>query len=182
MFINFNFKPPTQIAMARRENMISKEEFTGALVRELEVIKHLGSKVKPEQLSFKPTEKQRTTQELMHYLSYVFVALAESIYKGDKSIYMSHMNEKESVSIENFAGSIDSQIAKIQEYVNMMNEEDMKVEVDIWVVQTKAMHLLHMLKTACAYKMQLFLYLKQSGSPELNTSNLWRGVDAEMKE
>ncbi len=29
-----------------------------------------------------------------------------------------------------------------------------------------------------AYRMQLFLYLKASGREELNTMNLWSGVDA----
>ena len=32
-------------------------------------------------------------------------------------------------------------------------------------------------KWLAAYKMQLFLYAKASGAPELKTSNLWRGAD-----
>jgi len=32
-----------------------------------------------------------------------------------------------------------------------------------------------------AYRMQLFLYLKSCGRPELNTMNLWVGVDGPMK-
>ena len=32
-------------------------------------------------------------------------------------------------------------------------------------------------KWLAAYKMQLFLYAKASGAPELKTSNLWRGTD-----
>jgi hypothetical protein len=31
-----------------------------------------------------------------------------------------------------------------------------------------------------AYRMQLFCYLKSSGREELNTMNLWMGVDAPM--
>ena len=32
-----------------------------------------------------------------------------------------------------------------------------------------------------AYRMQLFLYLKSSGREELNTLNLWMGMDGPMK-
>ena len=31
-----------------------------------------------------------------------------------------------------------------------------------------------------AYRMQLFLYLKSSGREELNTMNLWVGIDGAM--
>ena len=31
-----------------------------------------------------------------------------------------------------------------------------------------------------AYRMQLFLYLKACGRDELNTMNLWAGIDAPM--
>ena len=30
----------------------------------------------------------------------------------------------------------------------------------------------------CAYRMQLFLYIKQCGATELGTSNAWLGMDA----
>ncbi|MEI6660304.1 MAG: hypothetical protein WCK91_02680 [bacterium] len=159
--------------------MITKEQYLDSLVRELEIIKHLGEKVKPEQMSFKPTEKQRTLGELMQYLGYVFPAVIEGAVKNDKAVYMQYHDSSVMPTPETFAGIIDSEIAKVRELVMPLTEEQMTVEVDMWVKQTVAMHLLSALKNAVAYKMQLFLYLKQSGMPELNTMNLWVGRDPE---
>ena len=159
--------------------MITKEQYIDSLVRELEIIKHLGEKVKPEQMSFKPTEKQRTLGELMQYLGYVFPALIDGVTKNDKAIYMQYHDAAVMPTPETFASIIDGEIAKVKELVMPLTEEQMEVEVDMWVKQTVAMHLLGALKNAVAYKMQMFLYLKQSGSPELNTMNLWAGKDPE---
>jgi hypothetical protein len=37
------------------------------------------------------------------------------------------------------------------------------------------------LKTATAYRMQLFLYAKASGSAQLTSSDCWQGVAAKQK-
>jgi hypothetical protein len=42
--------------------------------------------------------------------------------------------------------------------------------------------MLNVMKWAVAYKMQLFLYIKANGNHDINTSNLWRGVDPAPKQ
>jgi len=160
--------------------MITKEQYLDALVKELEIIKHLAGKVRPEQLSFKPTEKQRTLGELMQYMSYVYIALVEGAVKNDQSAYMKYYNIAVMPTLENFASLIDAEMIKIKELVIPLTEEDMGVEVDIWVKRTVAMHLLSALQNVTAYKMQMFLYMKQSGSDDINTMNLWVGMDKEV--
>jgi hypothetical protein len=49
-----------------------------------------------------------------------------------------------------------------------------KASRGVWVVRMVLNHY-------AAYRMQLFVYLKAAGRPELNTMNLWVGVDGPMQ-
>ncbi len=159
--------------------MITKEQYMGALTHELNIIKHLATKVKPGQMSYKPTEKQRTLGELMQYLTYVYSALTEAVVKDDKDIYMKHHDAATMPTLENFAELMDKEIAHVTELVTPLTEEQLNKEVDMWVTRSVAMHLLHALQNATAYKMQMFLYMKASGTENIGTMNVWAGMDAE---
>jgi hypothetical protein len=63
--------------------MITKEQYISSLTNEFRIIKHLAEKITPEQLSHKPTEPQRSLQELMQYLTVIFIAGADGIVTGD---------------------------------------------------------------------------------------------------
>ena len=77
---------------------------------------------------------------------------------------------------------IDKEEARIRELVMPLTEEQLDEEVDMWSKQTRAMHLFNgPLKWSVAYKMQLFLYMKQSGTPNIGTMNLWAGMDQPPK-
>ena len=157
--------------------MITKEQFIESLQTEFKIIKHLAEKVKPEQLGHKPTEAQRTMHELMHYLTYIFIAGTDSTVSGDGNAYKKYA-ETPMPTVENFAEMMDKQEAEVVKLISPMTEEDMATEVNIWGRnQSKAMHLLGLLKIATAYKMQMFLYLKQSGTANIGTMNLWAGMD-----
>lgn len=157
--------------------MITKEQYLESLSKELAIIKHLAEKVKPEQMSHKPTEPQRTLQELLHYLGYIFVVGAETIIAGDKEAY-SKYSKAEMPTIAEFLSSIDVQETRVIELVSPMTEEEMKEEIEVWGrKQSRALHLFGLVKMAAAYKMQLFLYMKQSGTSNIGTMNLWAGMD-----
>jgi hypothetical protein len=48
----------------------------------------------------------------------------------------------------------------------------MDLPIRLWLVNV-------VLRQFAAYRMQLFLYLKASGHPELGTSDCWMGKDAD---
>ena len=58
-----------------------------------------------------------------------------------------------------------------REEINMFNAGNLSRGA--WLVSLVVCHY-------AAYRMQLFLYLKASGREELNTMNLWVGIDAPM--
>lgn len=162
--------------------MISKEQYIAAIKKEFDIIKHLGEKVTAEQLSWKPTEKQRTTLELMHYLTYIFLMGGDSVASGDGEAYKKYLNT-EVPTRENFSQMMDAELEKFLGFVNSISEEDMQSEIMMWGrSQSRAMHLLGLLNIASAYKTQLFLYMKQTGMEHLNTMNLWAGMDTPSKE
>jgi hypothetical protein len=162
--------------------MISKEQYLEAIKKEISIIKHLGEKITEEQLTFKPTEGQRTMQELMQYLTTIFVMGADSVATGDGEAYKKYIGSPMPTR-ENFSSMMDEELAKFVGFVEPLSEEDMKVEISMWGMnQSRAKHLLGLLNIASAYKMQMFLYMKQTGMTHLNTMNLWAGMDTPPKE
>jgi hypothetical protein len=162
--------------------MITKEQYLGILGNEFRIIKHLAEKIKPEQLSHKPTEPQRNMQELMTYLTQIFISGIEGVVTGDGSAYKKYLGVGEQATLENFASMMDKEFTEVEKLINSISEEDMKTEVNMWGrTQSKALHLMGMLSIAAAYKMQLFLYMKQSGTENIGTMNLWAGMDQPPK-
>lgn len=162
--------------------MITKEEYIAALVRELDIIKHLYEKIDKSKLDYKPTPGQRSTFELLQYLGQFAHTGISAYIAGSQDKYMELMHDKEKVSFENFPSKMDEQARFVEEAVGALTEEDMKRESTIWgTTSPLAMQLLGVLKNAVAYKMQLFLYIKASGNSSIGTSNLWGGRDAEPK-
>ena len=161
--------------------MITKEQYIESLLKELSIIKHLSEKIKPEQLSHKPTEAQRSLQELMHYLSYIFIVATDTIALGDKEAYAKY-SSIEMPTLENFKSNIEKEESRINELLTPMTDDVMQEEIEMWGrKQNRAMHLFGLIKMAAAYKMQLFLYMKQSGTSNIGTSNLWAGMDQPPK-
>jgi len=162
--------------------MISKEQYLGAMGKEINIIKHLAEKVTEEQMTWKPTDGQRTMAELMQYLTTIFVMGADSVATGDGEAYKKYANSPMPTR-ESFLGMMDEEWNKFLGFVEPLTEEDMKAEVNMWGMnQTRAIHLLGLLNIASAYKMQMFLYMKQAGMTHLNTMNLWAGMDTPPKE
>jgi len=162
--------------------MITKEQYLGILGNEFRIMKHLALKIKPEQMSHKPTEPQRTLQELMTYLTEIFISGIEGIVTGDANAYKKYLGVGESATLNSFHESMDKQLKNVSELVNSLSDDDMKSEISMWGrSQSKALHLMGMLSIAAAYKMQLFLYMKQSGTSNIGTMNLWAGMDQPPK-
>jgi hypothetical protein len=61
-----------------------------------------------------------------------------------------------------------------------VSDADLRAEVELFGEKsTRGAFLVEWVLSGCAaYRMQLFLYLEASGREELNTMNLWSGVDA----
>ena len=84
------------------------------------------------------------------------------------------------------ARTFDEALAAIAEHADVyaaaierLSDDDMRAEIDMFGKASRGAQLVTWVLNGCvAYRMQLFLYLKACGRAELNTMNLWSGVDA----
>jgi hypothetical protein len=163
--------------------MLTKDQFIDSLVHEIAVIRHLGKKIEPSMLNYRPTEKQRTMLELLNYLGHIFTIAITANIAGDTALYTTLRKDAPQVTLETFDAAMEAQEKLVREKIGALSEDDLKRETEIFGNKTPlALHLLNVLKWSVAYKMQLFLYMKATGKHELNTMNLWRGMDTPPKE
>lgn len=161
-------------------DMYTKENLMDALSNEFRIIKHLAEKIPADTEGYKPTEKQRTTLELLQYLTMIFISCAKYIKDGDMGVFKEESEKSAHVTLANFKDSMDAQEAQVKEVMNQLTDEDLETMFDmfrqgektkmVWLVES-------FLRFSAAYKMQLFLYIKSSGNTSLGTSNVWGGVD-----
>ena len=72
-----------RLPKTRNENMVlTKEELISALQNEVRILLHLASKVDRSQLDYRPTPKQRSTIELLRYLTIMGPSLIPAIKTG----------------------------------------------------------------------------------------------------
>jgi hypothetical protein len=158
--------------------MITKEQYIESLLKEIAIVKHLAGKVDATKLDYRPTEKQRSTLELMQYIANTLMIGVPAYIAGDQNKYMELAKSQPTITPENFMARMDEVSKFVSETIGALTDEDMKKESTIWgTTATLAVHLLGVLKTFTAYKLQLFLYIKQSGNPNIGTSNVWAGMD-----
>ena len=62
--------------------VLSKEELIGSLQNEVRILLHLASKVDQGKLDYRPSPKQRSTLELLQYLSIMGPLLVRGIKAG----------------------------------------------------------------------------------------------------
>ena len=156
--------------------MYTREQFWKSVVNEVRIIKHLATKIPEGKGDYRPSEAQRSTLELLQYLSTTGMTTMKVMLTENKNSYEDYVAFKEGVTIENFAEKMDEQEQEMKEMFEKLSDEDLTKEFDYYGSRTKAEHLIEgILKTFAAYRMQLFLYVKACGA-QVNTMDVWAGV------
>lgn len=162
--------------------VLTKEELIGMLQNEVRILVHLCGKVKPEFLDYRPTEKQRSTLELLRYLTVMGPILTPSIQAG--TFLVDEWNAAEAkakeMGFEEVVKSLESQAGRYAELLGPMTDEELRGKIEMFGQKMKRGPALVALVVNghAAYRTQLFCYLKACGREELNTMNLWAGMDA----
>jgi hypothetical protein len=93
------------------------------------------------------------------------------------------MHGKDTPTLENFASMMDQEEKGVRGFFDSLTEAQIAEDIAMWGrTQSRALHMIGLLNIAAAYKMQLFLYMKQSGTENIGTMNLWAGMDQPPKE
>ena len=155
-------------------------DLIGALEQETRVLSHLASKAPADRADWRPTEGQRSLLELLQYITHCGEIGLVNVATGTWEHAEPLMARSATLGIDDIASELDAQLGRMKSVIEGIDPSTMGDEVPLpWgQMVTRGRALLEMaLKPMSAYRMQLFLYLKQSGSTELNSMNCWVGMD-----
>jgi len=165
--------------------VLTKQEAIAVLENEVRLVLHLASKIEPAMLDYRPSAKQRSLRELMQYFVVVAPVQLRTIVAGDfqmdqwRRIWQTDEAAAKAMNLEEIKAAMAKQPALFAELIGGLSDSALRAEVEMfgrkasrgmWIVRLPLCHY-------TAYRMQLFLYLKACGREELNTMNLWIGVD-----
>ena len=161
--------------------VLTRSELIASLQNEVRILLHLAGKIDRAQLDYRPTPKQRSTMELLRYLTMMGPALVQAAKTATFDTAAWTAAERAAQ-----ARDFDQTLAAIAEHANVypalladVSDDDLREEIDLFGEKTtRGAFIVNLVLCGCAaYRTQLFLYLKACGREELSTMNLWAGVD-----
>ena len=160
---------------------LTKTELIDSLQNEVRILNHLATKVDRAKLDYRPTPKQRSTLEWLQYLTIMGPELVRAI-KDLKFDGEAWMRADEAAKARDFDQTVAA-LAKLSEsYASLadLSDEDFRAEFEMFGMKyTRAAAVVNVIICGhAAYRTQLFNHLKACGREELNTMNLWAGMDA----
>jgi len=163
--------------------VLTKSELIESLQNEVRILLHLASKVDDRSREYRPTPKQRSTTELLKYLTIMGPALIEAASNGkfDPAVWTEHQKAAEARNYDQTITALQAQPQQYAALLNAMSDADLRTEIDMFGggKTSRGAFITNLVLSGCAaYRTQLFLYLKSCGHDELSTYNLWGGRDA----
>jgi len=162
--------------------VLTKTELVASLQNEARILLHLAGKVDRAKLDYRPTPKQRSTIELLKYLSMMGPRSLRFVKAGtfDAADWTAAEQEAEARDFDQTLAAIAAHADTYAALLSDVSDADLRADLVGAGVETTrgAFMVSYTLCDCAAYRMQLFLYLKASGHEELNTWNLRAGVDA----
>jgi hypothetical protein len=162
--------------------VLTKSELVSALQNEARVLLHLTTKIDRSKLDYRPTSKQRSTFELLKYLSMMGPTLVRYIKVDtpDPAIWADAAAAADARDFDQTVAAIGAHGEVYASLLADVSDADLRAEVmgiDGSKTSRGSVLVNGVLCSCAAYRTQLFLYLKACGREELNTLNLWAGID-----
>ena len=162
--------------------VLTKAELISLLQKEVRLLLHLTTKIDAAALDYRPTPKQRSTIELLRYLTTSGPALVQYA-KGQPMDADAIAEATRVANSRDFDDTVAALAALSDQYAEQLadlSDDDLRGEI-MWVDGSRISRGLFLVNyvfgQAAQYRLQLFLYLKACGREELNTMNLWIGAD-----
>ena len=162
--------------------VLTKPELIGSLQNEVRILLHLAGKVDRATLDYRPTPKQRSTLELLQYLSIMGPGLVEVAKAGafDPARWTALENSAKARDFDQTLAAIAEHNDRYAALLGGVSDADFRSEITMFgQPTTRGAFIVNLVLCGCAaYRTQLFVYLKACGRDELSTMNLWGGMDA----
>jgi hypothetical protein len=163
--------------------MVSKDDVLETLLLECDICTHLFEKLPEGALDYRPTLTQRSTLELLRYLSFSGIGFVAAVVHGDWDVYSKGAEGSSSLAAEDFPEAMRRQKDALREAFAGLTEEHLETGrcTMPWGTEMSVGRGLLMLplRSMAAYRMQLFLYAKSAGNEEIWTPDCWAGVSME---
>jgi len=161
--------------------MITRQQMADSMIRECDIAIHLFTKLTPEAYDYRPSEGQRSTLELLRYLTICASAGIRCMTENNWKLFADFGAQVKEMPAEEFPAAMERQKADIAAFFANTSDETLATQESSvpggGPMPLGAAILNGPAKWLAAYKMQLFLYAKAAGAPQLRTANVWRGSD-----
>lgn len=163
--------------------MLSKSEFLAALKRETKILTHLASKLEAKHLDFRFSPPQRSTLELLQYLTINCEAGTTYFVTGSWDHWEGMAERAKAVDLAGFAKALKKQEAAVAKLLKPISDKAF-ITKKVKPVSGKGSVVLSQalfegtITWSIGYRMQLFLQAKAAGLAGLNSGNLWAGKDS----
>jgi hypothetical protein len=165
--------------------MIAKDDLLALMLRECDLCVHLHGKVPAGKMDFRLTPPQRSTRELLRYLSFIGEAAVRCMSENSWDPYGALQKRAESLEPEGFPAAMERQKEGLRDLFARIEDSDLREKVFELPWKEKAPLGKAILAlgygSLVAYRMQLFLHAKASGNAAISTSNCWGGIDTPPK-
>jgi hypothetical protein len=162
--------------------VLTRSELIASLQHEVRILLHLAEKIDRSQLDYRPTPKQRSTLELLQYLTMMGPELLQYIKAGrfEPARWTAAQQSAKSLHLDEILFAIAAQSERYATLLSDFSDDDFRATVKMFGREaSRGAIIVNVVLCGCAaYRTQLFLYLKACGREELSTINLWAGVDA----
>lgn len=163
--------------------MLTKSEFLATLKRETRILSHLAGKLRDSHLGFRFTPPQRSTLELLQYLTIATEAGLGWHLNGSWEHWDALEARAETVTLASFPAALKSQERTVARLLKPVSERAFLTRRVKRMMGRGTTTLAGALADttvtmAVGYRMQLFLQAKAAGLHGLGSSDLWDGRDA----
>jgi hypothetical protein len=162
--------------------VLTKPELIASLQHEVRILLHLITKIDADKLDYRPTPQQRSTLELVQYLTIMGPELVKAAKAGgfDPPAWTVAEEGAKHLTLDQATAAIAAQRDTYATLLQDVSDAQFREEITMFGSRTtRGSFIVNLVLSGCAaYRTQLFLYLKACGRDELSTMNLWAGVDA----
>jgi len=162
--------------------VLTKSELIASFQHEVRILLHLAGKIDRSQLDYRPTPKQRSTIELLQYLTVMGPGLIRAAKAGtfDPAAWTAAEQKAKTLQFDETLAAIAAHTDTYATLLSELSDADFRATITMLGRKTtRGAFIVNLVLCGCAaYRTQLFLYLKACGREELSTINLWAGMDA----
>ncbi len=156
--------------------MYTKQQLLSSIRSETAILQHLATQVPAGQLDYRPTAGQRSTLELLRYLTIAITAPARFAIER-RWDWEQLVAESQRLGLADMGAALDRQFRGFVRLLKPYDERKLlKLTTKDWGGKTVRLNealIQWVFKPIVAYRMQLFLYLKASGATHLKSSDCW---------